>query len=104
VLRDPMVIFMGVMLLVFGLRRSYSFSVANTELIKQYEFMDRAFSRAKKRLDACSSDEERRDVLRLLGDAALEEHAGWIMMHRERAPDEGGLWKVKRHGKSSRRA
>jgi hypothetical protein len=27
-------------------------------------------------------------VLKLLGDAALEEHAEWILMHRERSIDE----------------
>ena len=92
--RDPMVILMGVLLLGVGVRQSYSFSVADAELIKQYEFMFRAFSKARRRIDQCSDDEERRRVLKVLGDAALEEHSEWILMHRERAPDEGEIWRM----------
>jgi len=92
--RDPMVVLMGVLLLVAGVRQSYVFSIADAELIKQYEFMFRAFSKARSRIDACKDDEERRRVLKVLGDAALEEHAEWILMHRERASDEGELWRM----------
>jgi hypothetical protein len=92
--RDPVVVLMGVLLLVTGVRQSYVFSIADAELIKQYEFMYRAFSKARRRIEQCEGDEERRSVLRLLGDAALEEHAEWILMHRERAPDEGEIWRM----------
>ena len=92
--RDPLVVFMGVLLLVTGVRQSYVFSIADSELIKQYEFMFRAFSKARRRIDKCSDDDERRRVLKLLGDAALEEHAEWILMHRERASDEGEIWRM----------
>lgn len=92
--RSPVVILMGVLLLVTGVRQSYVFSIADAELIKQYEFMFRAFSKARRRIDQCSNDEERRRVLKVLGDAALEEHAEWILMHRERATDEGEIWRM----------
>jgi len=92
--RGPVVILMGVLLLLFGIRQSYSFSVADFELIKQYEFMNRTFSRAYLRIERSTDDEERRRVLRLLGEAALEEHAEWILMHRERSVDEGELWRM----------
>lgn len=92
--RDPIVVFMGVLLLATGVRQSYAFSIADAELIKQYEFMFRAFSKARRRIDQCETDEERRRVLKVLGDAALEEHAEWILMHRERAPDEGEIWRM----------
>jgi hypothetical protein len=94
VARDPLVLFMGVLLLVTGVRQSYVFSIADSELIKQYEFMFRAFSKARRRLDRCSDDDERRRILKVLGDAALEEHAEWILMHRERASDEGEIWRM----------
>ncbi len=93
-LRDPIVIFMGVLLLVTGIRQSYTFSIADSELIKQYEFMFRAFNKARQRIDQAEDDTERRRVIKVLGDAALEEHAGWILMHRERASDEGELWRM----------
>ena len=92
--RDPLVVFMGVLLLVTGVRQSYVFSIADSELIKQYEFMFRAFSKARRRIDTSDDDDERRRVLKLLGDAALEEHAEWILMHRERASDEGEIWRM----------
>jgi hypothetical protein len=85
---------MGVLLLITGVRQSYVFSIADAELIKQYEFMFRAFSKARRRIDSCSNDKERRRVLKVLGDAALEEHAEWILMHRERASDEGEVWRM----------
>ena len=93
-MRDPVVVLMGVLLLVTGVRQSYVFSIADAELIKQYEFMFRAFSKARRRIDQCKDDEERRRVLKVLGDAALEEHAEWILMHRERATDEGEIWRM----------
>jgi len=92
--RDPLVVFMGVLLLVVGVRQSYVFSIADAELIKQYEFMFRAFSKARQRIDASANENERRRVLKVLGEAALEEHAEWILMYRERASDEGEIWRM----------
>jgi len=92
--RDPLVVFMGVLLLVTGVRQSYVFSIADSELIKQYEFMFRAFKKARRRIKQSDDDEERRRILKVLGDAALEEHAEWILMHRERASDEGEIWRM----------
>jgi hypothetical protein len=53
--------------------------------------MHRIFSNARRRLDTASSDAERRGILRALGDAALDEHTEWILMHRERPPEHGKL-------------
>jgi hypothetical protein len=94
VLRDPVVVLMGVMLLLVGVRQSYGDSVADAELIKQYEFMYRIFSNARRRIDAAKSDNEKRRILRLLGDAALGEHAQWILMHRERSLEQGEIFRM----------
>lgn len=94
VLRDPVVILMGIMLLLVGVRQSYGDSVADSELIKQYEFMFRIFSNARRRIDAADSDEEKRRILRVLGDAALGEHAQWILMHRERSLEQGEVFRM----------
>jgi len=91
---DPAVIVMGVLLFAFGIRQSYGHSVADSELIKQYNFMRRTFAKARRRIELSSDDDERRRILRLLGEAALEEHAEWILMHRERAVDEGEIWRM----------
>jgi len=85
--RDPMVYAVGCVLLMVGVRKAYATATAEFELIKQYEFMARIFANARRRLDEAVDDEERRRVLKVLGDAALEEHAEWILMHRQRAID-----------------
>lgn len=93
-LRDPIVVLMGVMLLLVGIRQSYGESVADAELIKQYEFMYRIFSNAKRRIDATDSDEEKRRVLKVLGEAALGEHAQWILTNRERSLEQGEIFRM----------
>jgi hypothetical protein len=94
VVRDPVVVLMGVLLLFVGVRQSYSFSTADAELIKQFEFMHRIFSNSRRRIDATDNDDEKRRILQLLGDAALGEHAQWILMHRERSLDQGEVFRM----------
>ncbi len=96
VLRDPVLVLMGVMLLLVGVYQSYGYSVADAELIKQYEFMYRIFSNAKRRVDATDDDDEKRRVLRILGEAALGEHAQWSLTHRERSLEQGEIFRMSR--------
>jgi hypothetical protein len=86
--RSPLVYLVGCVLLLVGVRQSYAKSTAEAELIKQYDFMHRIFHNARRRIDAAGDDDEKRRVLRILGDAALEEHSEWILMHRERSIDQ----------------
>jgi hypothetical protein len=83
--RIPLVYAMGCVLLAVGVRQSYAKSTAESELIKQYEFMARIFHNARRRLEEAADDAARRGILKALGDASLEEHAQWILMHRERS-------------------
>jgi len=64
------------------------------KLIKQYDFMFRIFSNAHRRILAAWHDDERRRILKILGDSALEEHAQWILMHRERSIDQREIVKL----------
>jgi len=86
--KTPVVYLMGTILLMVGVRQSYAKSTAESELIKQYEFMYRIFRNARRRIDEAENDGDRRRILRTLGDSALEEHAQWILIHRERSIDE----------------
>ena len=43
-----------------------------------------AFQNARRRLASSINTDERRRVLRALGDAVLEEHTQWILIRRER--------------------
>jgi len=93
-LRDPLIVAMGTMLLLFGVRQGYAFSTAEKELIKQYEFMLRIFHNARRRIDNASDVIEQRQVLQALGGSALDEHAEWILMHRDRSPDQSEIWRM----------
>ncbi|KFL37867.1 hypothetical protein [Arenimonas donghaensis] len=79
-----LVIFMGLLPLIAGIREAYSFKKADKELIKQFQFMARLFTSCSARLARAASDEERRELLLALGRACLEEHAEWILLHRDR--------------------
>ena len=92
--RDPVITAMALLLLALGVRQSYSYSTADAELTRQYEFMQRIFANAHRRIVQSDDDRERRRVLKALGDAALEEHSEWILMHRERTTDQGEVWRM----------
>jgi hypothetical protein len=92
--RQPLVYLVGCVLLLVGVRQAYAKSTAEAELIKQYEFMHRIFHNARRRIDATDNEDEQRRVLRILGDAALEEHSEWLLMHRERSIDQKEILRI----------
>lgn len=87
--RTGLVMAMGLLPLVAGIREALAYKNADKELIKQFRFMRRLFESCRWRLDLAADDDEARHLLRALGCACLEEHAEWILLHRER-PLEGG--------------
>ena len=89
--RTTLLVLMGVLPLAAAVREAYAHKKADKELIKQYRFMHRLFSNARMQLEAARTNSEKREVLRALGDAALDEHAEWILMHRERPLEHGWL-------------
>ena len=91
---DQLMVLMGSVLLLVGIRQGYAYSTAENELIKQYEFMLRIFNNARRRLDGADSNKERRQILRALGGSCLDEHAEWILMHRERSIDQTEIWRM----------
>jgi hypothetical protein len=91
---DPLFVLMGSILLAYGVRQGYAQSIAEKELIKQYEFMLRVFYNAKRRLEGADDDAEQRQILRALGGSCLDEHAEWILMHRDRSIDQSDIWRL----------
>jgi hypothetical protein len=89
--RHLLLVLMGVFPLIAGVRDAYSHKKAEKELIKQYRFMHGILSNARRLLDSSDDPGFRRRVLRALGNAALEEDAEWILMHRERPLEHSGL-------------
>ncbi|HWS79071.1 MAG TPA: hypothetical protein VN205_11935 [Thermomonas sp.] len=82
---------MGLLPLLAGIREAFSYKNADKELIKQFRFMSRLFDSCRTRLDRARDDAESRHLLRALGCACLEEHAEWILLHRERPLDATGM-------------
>lgn len=86
-----LLVLMAVFPLFAGVRDAYSHKKAEKELIKQYRFMRGVLANARRLLDGSDDPVFRRRVLRALGNAALEEDAEWILMHRERPLEHSGL-------------
>ena len=91
---DPLMVLMGTMLLLYAIRQGYAYATAEKDLIKQYEFMLRIFHNARRRLDKAENTAEQRQILMALGGSALDEHAEWILMHRDRSIDESEIWRM----------
>jgi len=89
--RQGLLVLMGVLPLVAGIWDAYSHKKAEKELIKQYGFMKRVFQKARKLVDNSDDITFQRQVLKALGEAALDEGAEWLLMHRERPLEHGRL-------------
>ena len=79
-----LVAFMGAFSIIAAVREAYAYRKADKELIKQYRYMQRIFAHARRAIDRAGTPQEKRVVLRVLGEAALAEHAEWTLMHRGR--------------------
>lgn len=93
-LRNGLFFVLGLLLLVLGIRQSFAYQIAEKELIKQYRFMLSIFANARGRLAGATDDDERRRILRVLGESALDEHAEWIFVRRDRPLDSGAVWRM----------
>jgi hypothetical protein len=89
--RQWLLILMGALPLIAGIWDAYSHKRAEKELIKQYAFMGRVFGKARMLLDDNTEIGFQRRVLKALGEAALDEGAEWLLMHRERPLEHGKL-------------
>jgi hypothetical protein len=89
--RQVLMILMGVLPLIAGVWDAYSHKKAEKELIKQYQFMSRVFRKARRLLAESNDIAFHRLVLKALGQAALDEGAEWLLIHRERPLEHSGL-------------
>ncbi len=89
--QQKLVLVMGLLPLIAGIRQAYSHKKADKELIKQFRFMSRLFDSCRARVQRARSDAETRQILLALGRACLEEHAEWILLHRERPLEHAQL-------------
>ncbi len=89
--QQQLVLVMGLLPLLAGIREAYSYKKADKELIKQFRFMSRLFESCGARLQHAQADAQTRQILLALGRACLEEHAEWILLHRERPLEHAQL-------------
>ncbi|TAM94618.1 MAG: hypothetical protein EPN40_11585 [Rhodanobacteraceae bacterium] len=89
--KNNLIVVMAVFSIFAAVREAYSFRKADRELIRQYRFMERVFGNARKALDQTDDAEERREILRALGEASLAEHVEWAVMHRQRPLEAGKM-------------
>lgn len=91
-LKHVLVSVMGILSVAAAVHEAYVHKKADRELVRQYRFMRRIFASAKRLLDGTGDLEEKRRILVALGEAALTEHAGWTLMHRERPLPHSRIW------------
>lgn len=89
--KNDLIVVMAVFSIFAAVREAYSFRKADRELIRQYRFMKRVFGNARAALDSADDTDEQREILRALGEAALEEHVEWAVMHRQRPLEAGKM-------------
>jgi hypothetical protein len=89
--KNWLVVTMGLFSILAAVREAYAYRKADKELIKQYRYMEQLFAAARKALDRTRDPAEQRDILRLLGEAALAEHVEWALMHRARPLEHGKI-------------
>ncbi len=82
--KNFLVVTMAVFSITAAVREAYTYKKADKELIKQYRFMQRLFGDARDALERTTDAGEQREILRVLGEAALAEHVEWALMHRQR--------------------
>jgi len=91
-LRNLLIALMGGLPFAAAVRQSYAFRTAERELVAQYAHMARLFSNAHRLLTSETTVTGRRDILRALGEAALDENGLWLLRQRERPLSSGQLF------------
>jgi len=82
--RTLLLFFMGIFPIGSSVIETYVQNTASRELRRQYDYMYDVFRSARDRLLQARTETERRNILALLGRAALAEHAEWLFLHRDR--------------------
>jgi hypothetical protein len=83
-INNVLVAIMGLLPLIVTIRQSYAHRTAERELIAQYGYYYRIFDSANRLLQRAEQLDLRREILRALGEAALDESSQWILRQRER--------------------
>ena len=86
---DLLIALMGILPLAAALIASYVYRLALRENAAQYSYMVRIHTNAARALAEATTDDRRRDILRALGEASLDENGLWLQRNRERPISHG---------------
>jgi hypothetical protein len=75
---------MGLFPFLATVRQGYANRNSDRELITQFGHQYRIFANANRMLQSTGGVDEQRDILRALGESALDEHGQWLLCQRER--------------------
>jgi hypothetical protein len=75
---------MGLMPFVIAARQNQVFRFAESELLAQFQHYVRMFRNAQNLMPKAPNLSVKQDILRAVGEAALEENGQWILRQRER--------------------
>lgn len=75
---------MGLLPFVIAARQNQAFRLAESELLAQFQHYVRMFRNAQNLMAKAPNLAVRQDILRAVGEAALEENGQWILRQRER--------------------
>lgn len=75
---------MGLVPFVIAARQNYAFRTAESELLAQFQHYVRIYQNAMNLMSKAPTLAMKQDILRAVGEAALEENGQWILRQRER--------------------
>jgi hypothetical protein len=81
----------GLLPFLVAVRQNYAHRTGEKELMSQYSYYYSIFSSAHNLLKKAESLSMKREILRALGEAALDESSQWIMRQRERPGGTGSI-------------
>ena len=79
----------GFVPVIVAVRQNYAHRTAEKELISQYQYFHRIFSNAAQLILRTGKYHTKKEILRALGIAALDESSQWILRQRERPVGSG---------------
>ena len=83
-LGEVLIALMGLVPFAIAARQNYAFRTAESELLAQFQHYVRIYQNATNLMSKAPTLAMKQDILRAVGEAALEENGQWILRQRER--------------------
>lgn len=90
-LKNLLIASAGFLPIIAAIRQNYAHRTSERELMGQFHYFSRIFANADQLLQRTGNVETRREILRALGIAALDESSQWVLRQRERPVSSGAI-------------